>query len=437
MKSAALPRDPVASLAAAMQAMGRDFGGKPLAAQPDPSPVARPKTSPAPALPTIRPGEIDLGDLETGGQLGLALSKLISGRLLIQGTSGAGKSWTLRRLLEQTRGQVQQIVIDPEGEFRELAETYGLLQLDGSKLDPATLATAALRAREHRVSLVLDLSDQEPEGQMIALTAFLKSLVAVPRDLWTPCLVAIDEAHLFAPFGGWTELPAVRKACIASMIDLMSRGRKRGLVGILATQRIARLHKSVLSDILNFLIGLNTLDLDIRRAAETIGWDARKAFDRLPMLAPGEFIAVGPAFARSPAGLTVGPVETRHLGATPELAAPELLDAGAAAERINLDELLAASAADQEEIEKRAKAPGQRAVRIFIRSEAFPDAGRVCAALRKLAPDGARVVDLGRHLGKSPEQIAAALALLAEYGAVEFDGDGADRAVRLEKGMLP
>jgi hypothetical protein len=43
----------------------------------------------------------------------------------------------------------------------------------------------------------------------------------------------------------------------------------------------------------NFLIGVNTLDLDVKRAAETIGWETRKAYDRLPVLQPGEFVACG------------------------------------------------------------------------------------------------------------------------------------------------
>lgn len=70
----------------------------------------------------------------------------------------AGKSWTLRRILEQTHGLVQQIVIDPEGEFVSLAQHYDYPILDGSRLDTAALAIAAARAREHRLSVLLDLS---------------------------------------------------------------------------------------------------------------------------------------------------------------------------------------------------------------------------------------------------------------------------------------
>jgi hypothetical protein len=414
--------DPMLS---ALRREGRDFGGAPVV-----------KTiPPKPALPELRPGDIELGELDTGGPLGLSLAKLIAGRLLIQALSGAGKSWTLRRLIEQTQFHVQQIVVDPEGDFKGLAEQLGLLHLEGGKLDAAALATAAARAREHRVSLVLDLSDLTPDDQMKALTAFLTALIAVPREHWHPCLVAIDEAHLFAPFGGFSELPLVRKACIGAMVDLMSRGRKRGLTGILATQRLARLHKSVVSDIQNFMIGLNTLDLDIRRAAETIGWDARKGFDRLPLLSPGEFVAVGAAFSRTPAALKVGDVKTRHSGATPELLLPEAIDAGTAAQRLSLEQLLADSSADEVALEQRARAPGRRAVREFMRDPAFPDAGRAFAALLKLAPDGARITALQKHLSRSADQVAAALALLDENGAVEFDGEGDARAVRLERGM--
>lgn len=413
-------------MAQALRREGRDFTGAPTAA------LAKPTI----ALPSLRPGDIELGELDTSGPLGISLAKLSAGRLLIQALSGAGKSWTLRRLIEQTQFHVQQIVVDPEGDFRGLAEQLGLLHLEGGRLDAAALALAAARAREHRVSLVLDLSDLTPDDQMKALTAFLTALIAVPREHWHPCLVAIDEAHLFAPFGGFSELPLVRKACIGAMIDLMSRGRKRGLTGILATQRLARLHKSVVSDIQNFMIGLNTLDLDIRRAAETIGWDARKGFDRLPLLSAGEFVAVGAAFSRSPASLKVGPVQTRHAGATPELLVPEAIDPGTAAQRLSLDQLLAESAADQDALDARARAPGLRAVRVFLREPAFCDAARVYGALLKLAPEGARVNALPKHLSRTVEQVTAALALLDAQGALEFDGEGDLQAVRIEKGLL-
>jgi DNA helicase HerA-like ATPase len=52
------------------------------------------------------------------------LDRLLDTRLLVQANSGAGKSWGLRRILEQTHGAVQQFVIDPEGEFPTLREKF-------------------------------------------------------------------------------------------------------------------------------------------------------------------------------------------------------------------------------------------------------------------------------------------------------------------------
>ncbi len=379
---------------------------------------------------------VDLGLSDLGGMIQLDLEQLLDGRLLVQGTSGAGKSWTLRRILEQTHGLVQQIIVDPEGEFVSLAEHFDFPILDGDRLDPAALALAAARAREHRLSVLLDLSHLDRESQMQSVTAFIGALIAAPREHWHPVLVAIDEAHIFAPFGGaGLAATSVRQAATQTITDLMSRGRKRGLAGILATQRIALLAKSVSSEVLNFLIGLNTLDIDIRRAAETIGWDASKAFDRLPILQPGDFVASGPAFSRAPSTLRVGAVATRHIGARPEIVAPVTISADEAANLLALDELHAASAADEKTRSEISLPPGIRSVRAFIRDPAFIDAGKIWDALSPLAPHGATVSDLADHLTMEPARVAAALALFDTYGAVDIEDVGEGRAVRLAKGM--
>lgn len=389
-------------------------------------------------LPKLRAGDIHLGELDTGGPIGLDLNKLINGRMLIQGVSGAGKSWTLRRLMEETSGLIQQILIDPEGEFRSLADAHDMVVIDGHRLDAAFLAIAALRAREHRLSVLLDLSDLEREEQMKAVAAFFGALIEAPREHWHPCLVAVDEAHLFAPFGGQaSESASVRKASSAALVDLMARGRKRGLAGVIATQRLARLSKSVASEVHNFLIGLNTLDLDIRRAAETIGWDARRAFDRLPLLTPGEFIAVGPAFSRSPAVCKVGPVATLQGGATPTVSAPARLTKRQAADLIDLDGLAERSAVDSSAREENSFVPGLKAVRAFIRDPAFPNAGRIWGELRRFSPKGARLADLETALQLSKREVTTAIAMLDMHGALEFLGEGEHRAIRCIKGMRP
>jgi hypothetical protein len=47
---------------------------------------------------------------DLGSGIRCDLSVLIDTRLLMQASSGGGKSWALRRLLEQSHGKVQQIV---------------------------------------------------------------------------------------------------------------------------------------------------------------------------------------------------------------------------------------------------------------------------------------------------------------------------------------
>ena len=328
----------------------------------------------------------------------------------------------MRRLLEQSAGRIQQIVIDPEGEFRTLADELGYLYIEGHKLKGAALAEMARRARVNRISMVVDLSDCRREEQMMAVAAICHALVECPQEMWHPALVAVDEAHLFAPWGTQgQESSAVRKASIAAMVDLMSRGRKRGLVGVLATQRLARLSKSVVSEIHNFLIGINTLDLDVKRAAETIGWDMRKAYDRLPTLTPGEFVATGPAFSFSPVEVRIGDVKSRHIGAAPRLAEVQRVEASEARSMLAIDELEEMSQTNDQE---SATSPGFKAVRSFIRDDSFPLAARAFETLKGLMPDGTLVKGLAAHLDVAEDTLIPSLALLEAFGAVEINDEG-------------
>lgn len=93
-------------------------------------------------------------------QTEIDLSKLIDSRLLVQANSGGGKSWLLRRLLEQSHGKVQQIIIDLEGEFSTLREKYDYILAGKGGDVPAQPKTAGLLARkilEMNVSAIIDL----------------------------------------------------------------------------------------------------------------------------------------------------------------------------------------------------------------------------------------------------------------------------------------
>ncbi len=97
-----------------------------------------------------------------------------------------------------------------------------------------------------------------------------------------------------------------------SVIDLATRGRKRGYCAVLATQRLSKLHKDAVAEMNNKLIGRTGLDIDRKRAAEELGFTTKEDAISLRNLAPGEFYAFGPAISESVEKVTVGPVVTSH-----------------------------------------------------------------------------------------------------------------------------
>ena len=260
---------------------------------------------------------IDLGTRADGGVATLDLEELLATRLLVQGNSGSGKSHLLRRLLEQSAPWVQQAVIDPEGDFVTLAERFGHVVVDARR-GAADLTRIAARTRQHRVSVVLDLEGLDAEQQMHAAAAFLGGLFDAERDQWYPLLVVVDEAQLFAPAAAGDVSDEARKASLGAMTNLMCRGRKRGLAGVIATQRLAKLAKNVAAEASNFLMGRTFLDIDMARAADLIGMERRQAemFRDLPS---GNFVALGPALARRPLSVRIGPVETAARSVSPKL----------------------------------------------------------------------------------------------------------------------
>ena len=261
---------------------------------------------------------VDMGADSLGKPVTMDLEELLATRLLVQGNSGSGKSHLLRRLLEKSAGQVQQVIIDPEGDFVTLSEAYGHAVIDAGDHSEREVARFAARIREHRASVVLSLEGLEAEGQMRCAAAFLNALFDAPRDHWYPALVVVDEAQLFAPSGGGEVAEDVRRASLGAMTNLMCRGRKRGLAGVIATQRLAKLAKNVAAEASNFLMGRTFLDIDMARAADLLGMERRQA-EQIRDLARGHFLALGPAVSRRPVAVTIGPVETSARSGSPKL----------------------------------------------------------------------------------------------------------------------
>lgn len=250
-----------------------------------------------------------IGITESGKPLAIDIDKLLLTRMLLQADSGGGKTVALKRILEQTHGHVQQIIIDPEGEFSTLREKFDYLLCAPEGADaianPKTAPILARKLRETRVSAVIDIYDLRPQEQKHFVRLFVEELLAAPKNLWNPCLLIIDEAQVFAPEGDKAE-------SLGAIMDLRGRGRKRGLCPILATPRLAELSKDACAGLQNKLIGVTTLDLDVKRAARDLALTPIEATTLLRNLEPGEFFCFGPALTRKITKVKIGKITTSH-----------------------------------------------------------------------------------------------------------------------------
>ena len=234
------------------------------------------------------------------------LDKLISGRLLIQANSGGGKSWAIRRLVEQCYGQVQIIILDPEGEFGTLREKFDFVLAGKGGETPAEPKSAALLAKrllELKVSTIIDLYELHPQERKRFVRLFLESMVNVPKELYHPTLIILDEAHIFAPEKGQSE-------ALNAVVGMMTLGRKREFALTLATQRISKLNKDAVAECNNKLIGRASLDIDRKRASEELGITNKEDILALRSLKPGEFFAFGSAISDEVIKIKIGSVET-------------------------------------------------------------------------------------------------------------------------------
>jgi len=321
---------------------------------------------------------IDIGRGPDGQSIGIDLAELLATRLLVQGNSGSGKSHLLRRLLEECAGQVQQIIIDPEGDFTTLADAFGHVVIDASAYSPREIEELAGRVRQHRASVVLALDELEVEQQIRCAALFLTALFDAPREHWYPALVVVDEAQMFAPAAAGEMNDEVRRLTLAAMTNLMCRGRKRGLAGIVATQRLAKLAKNVAAEASNFLMGRTFLDIDMQRAADLLGMDRRQA-ERIRDLQRGQFLGLGPAISRRPVAVNVGAVRTAGRGGGQGLI--PLPEAAEGAMEALLTERLTEAAAQPQPVRRVPPPPPPRA--------AVEDAIAHAPVLPELAPTAA------------------------------------------------
>jgi len=249
-------------------------------------------------------------NVETGKNVEIDLKNLIKTRMVLEANSGGGKSWAGRRIMEQTFGSVQHIIIDKEGEFNTLREKHSYLLVGPNGEIPINIKSAGLLAKkimEMKISTILDLSELTKYEQNSFVKNFLDGLMSLKRELWSSCLVFIDEAHDFCPEG-----KSGKAESKSSVINLMTKGRKRRFCGILMTQRISKLDKDASAEGNNKLSGRKIQDIDRKRSAEELGFTTKEQVLSLRKLKDGEFYMFGPSISDDVIKVKVGLVFTTH-----------------------------------------------------------------------------------------------------------------------------
>lgn len=257
-------------------------------------------------------------NVENGEEVHLDLEKLMEGGAGMLANSGGGKSHLIKQICEATHvdtmGQdaLQQIIMDWEGDLVTLAEKFDYLvaQKDAKiPVDPRSAEMLAKRVLELNANIIVDMSDLDPLQRREFAKNFIFGLIHTPKELWNrQCMVVIDEAHELAPEKGYGESVA-----LPAVVALMSQGRKRGLRGILASQRPARLAKDAVSQTRNKFIGLCSWDIDKKAVVKEMGF-SKEQEESLGDL-DHEFYVRGPAISKTLIKMKAGPVKSRELKA--------------------------------------------------------------------------------------------------------------------------
>lgn len=240
--------------------------------------------------------------------LTIDLDKLIDSRAIICANSGGGKSYTARKILEESHGKVMCIVLDTEGEFKSLREKYDFLLIGGGgdvDLNPNSASLLPKKLLELNVPTIIDISELKKRERETYIKNFLEALMEVPKELWKACLIFLDEIHTLA---GQQE----KQVSTYAVIDVATRGRKRGFALIGLTQRISKLHKDVVAELNNYLVGRTSLDLDMKRSADILGFASKQDMLSLRDLKDGEFYVFGPAISKEVNRVQVAKSKTTH-----------------------------------------------------------------------------------------------------------------------------
>ena len=187
------------------------------------------------------------------GMVGVLPPSALDERLAIVGTSGSGKTYAAKGLIERVMaGGGRVCVVDPLGVWWGLgkgadgaAPPFPVAVFGGTHgdlaLDPGMGAALGRLVGTQTMACVVDVSDfSSAAARRAFMTAFTEALYAANTE---PLHLVLDEADLWAPQR--TQPDGLN--LLGRVEEIVRRGRVRGFVPWLITQRPAVLHKDVLS----------------------------------------------------------------------------------------------------------------------------------------------------------------------------------------------
>ena len=184
----------------------------------------------------------DLGVGEDGYTM--PATEILSGRGFVTGKSGSGKSNTASVVAEELLDAgLPLLVIDTDGEYYGLKESYELLHVGGddrcdAQVGPDHADRLARLALDEHVPVVLDVSGYtEADEARETIAALVRALFAREREARTPFLLVAEEVHEYVPQQGKPDRAG------EALLRVAKRGRKRGLGLLGVSQRPAAVDK--------------------------------------------------------------------------------------------------------------------------------------------------------------------------------------------------
>jgi len=259
----------------------------------------------------------DIGQvLETQEPFALDIASVITGRTFLASITRWGKSWTARKIVEESFGHAGIIIIDPEGEYISLREKYPLLII--GKDIPLQVETAEFMAEkvlESKISIIIDLSMTEVELGKEYVDKFLRRFFFLETTLRQPYLIVLEEAEEFGPEKG-----IATSTSLEILRNITKKGGKRGIGILIIAHRPAWVSKGIISQCANKALGRIDWPADLK-VLEDFARVPHETIEKLPTLAKGEFCFAGD-WVKTTTFVKVGKVKTTHLGFTPEVIPP-------------------------------------------------------------------------------------------------------------------